>query len=283
MESLAEPVQTLLKDLKDNTNTFIFTSLIFSYQALKGEFPCICAPQPSFCYGYLFMPFFIVTTLMLATDARFGRVIRYTCWTCSINFSSILVLRSLKALCVGLLWIAAVFIDAEWYVCCMNENSRAVAELQCKEKKDVTSGGEPVVTINQMIINSRFYGMILLCGITFVGCIVPPFWRTFRATSYSACGDCQSLKCCSKEVDGDELMLEVGEELVSKAQREMKEKEINDKVPKGEWVDYLQFMEKMIAPVTGCRVQSNNQQNPEESVPLQTVQRSPSAPGGGTT
>lgn len=156
MQALVNPMQTLFKEIKDNCNTFVLSCLVFSYQALKGDFPCTCKAQEGYCYAYMVIPSYILFALMFVMDGRFQRACRYTCWSFSSNFCWVLIRRCIKALCVSLLWVASVFFDAEWFVCCNNQNPRAVAELQCKAKKDITpQHGETVVTIIEMTVYSR--------------------------------------------------------------------------------------------------------------------------------
>uniref|UniRef100_UPI0037E7EEC5 uncharacterized protein isoform X2 n=1 Tax=Semicossyphus pulcher TaxID=241346 RepID=UPI0037E7EEC5 len=247
MQAVAVSMQSLISGIKDNSNVFVISGLIFSYQTVKGEFPCSCKPQAQFCFAYMLMPSSMLFVLMLATDARFQRALQYTIRTCSSNFLCVLFSRSVKALCVGMLWVASVLLDAEWYVCCWNNNPRNVAELQCEKKKDITPGSGSVVTITEMILNSRLFGLSLLCAITFVVVILLPCRRLFDLTD-----QLQHLKCCKKEVDVHELILEVGEIVVTKVLEKDQETKLSEKVERNiaerTWVDYLDLVEETIDP-----------------------------------
>ncbi|CAJ1085631.1 uncharacterized protein LOC121517106 isoform X2 [Xyrichtys novacula] len=246
MDALVGPMQTLFKDLKANSNLIIFSVLVFVYQAVEREFPCSCQPQALFCLAYMLMPAGLLFIMMLATDAQFQRALKFSCWNCSGSFCWVLTRCSLKALCVGLLWVAAVLLDAEFYVCCWNENSRAVARQQCERKMDVMTGGEEVVTINEMVMNSRLYGMSLLLLMA-AGFLFLMSGRSLLDTKYND-------SCCFKR-NGDlhEIILEVGEEVVSAAQKKKREDLLKETVKKDlekkEWVNYLEVVEQAIKSV----------------------------------
>lgn len=45
----------------------------------------------------------------------------------------------IKAAFFGLLWVVAVLIDGDWYVCCHNNKSDKYPDLACKDKeKNIT-------------------------------------------------------------------------------------------------------------------------------------------------
>lgn len=155
MQAVALPLQQFISNVKDNVNAFVFGVLIFSYQALETGFPCSCKPQRLYCCAYMAMPCLIVIALMLSTDPQFQKAWRYMCSKGSCHFGCVLFRRTIKAVCVGLLWVASVLIDAEWSVCCNNPNPRAVAALQCKNKTDITAVGLRLVTIAEMKVNSQ--------------------------------------------------------------------------------------------------------------------------------
>lgn len=155
MQALVLPLQKLISQVKDNANAIVFSVLVFSYHVFENEFPCSCKPQSEYCRVYMIVPCLIVTILMLSTDLPFQRAWSYTTSKCSCHFGCVLLRRSTKAVCVGLLWSASVLIDAEWYVCCCNHNPKVVAQLQCEAKKEITPSGTPVVTITEMKANSR--------------------------------------------------------------------------------------------------------------------------------
>ncbi|XP_054465789.1 uncharacterized protein LOC129100235 [Anoplopoma fimbria] len=264
MQTVSVPLQDFISKVKDNANAFVFSVLVFSYQALQNGFPCSCKPQPGYCVAYMVLPCLIVTVLMLSTDQPFQRAWTFTTTKGSCHFCCVLFRRSVKASCVGLLWVTSVLIQTEWFVCCNNQNPKAVADLQCKHKTEVTPGGPPVVTIAEMEMTSRMIGMSLLFGITLVGAILLSTW--------TICADNSSCpRCCSREVQVLELILEVGEEVVSKTMKDEQQSKLSDKVnkyiAKGKWVNCLDVVEELIDTI-GEEMQSKhkdiNQQSDQE-------------------
>ncbi|XP_018526654.1 uncharacterized protein LOC108879743 isoform X2 [Lates calcarifer] len=213
---------------------------------------------------------------------QFQRAWKYTTSKGSCHFGCVLFRRTVKAFCVGLLWVASVLIDAEWYVCCHNHNPREDAELQCKTKAEITSGLRPVFTIAEMKTNSRMYGISLLFGITFVG--------TFLLSTWTICADSCCLKCCKREILVHELMLEVGDDAVSETikekQKEIITRKVKDHIDDGKWEECLDLVEDLIDPInqvhsstsTGyqstreSQYKDSSQQREQEQIPLSPIQ-----------
>ncbi|KAK2898135.1 hypothetical protein Q8A73_014515 [Channa argus] len=229
MQALALPVQKFFSTFKDNANTLFFCVVVLYYHTFENKFPCSCEPQNDFCAAYMLMPFFILTALMLSTDSQFLRAFRFTISQTSFRFACVLLLRILKALCMGLLWVASVLIDAEWYVCCQNPNTNEVAVFQCKNGKDLHQG-TPIASIAEMKKNSRLYGMSLLLGLT-VGVCLLSIWKCY--------GDGCCLECCHSKVQVHEMILEVGEDIVpisTKAKlKTMLEEKVNEYITERKW------------------------------------------------
>lgn len=148
-------VQAFFTTAKENSNAVVISFLTLSYHIFENEFPCSCEPQTIYCIAYMVMPVCMVVALMLSTDAQLQRVWRYTLTNASCHFGFVFFRSTVKAICVGLVWPAAVLLSADWFVCCYNQNSQYVAELQCQGKAEITPGGEAVVSIAEMKINSR--------------------------------------------------------------------------------------------------------------------------------
>ncbi|XP_076597861.1 uncharacterized protein LOC143327428 isoform X2 [Chaetodon auriga] len=265
MNTVAVPLQQLISKVKDNANALVFSVLVFSYQALEKEFPCSCKPQPGYCSAYMIMPCLIITVLMLSTDLPFQRAWRYTSSKCSCHFGCVLFRRSVKAACVGLLWVGSVLIHADWFVCCNNQNPKQVAELQCQAKTDVTPAGTPVVTIAEMKMTSRMIGMSLLFAIFFVG--------GFLLSTWTICADACCLKCCRRDVEVHELLLEVGEDVVERTMKEEQHSKLSESVKgyitQGKWVKCLDVVEEFIDTIGGEKTQeqaedTKSQQSEEE-------------------
>ncbi|XP_071314787.1 uncharacterized protein [Trachinotus anak] len=269
MQALVLPLQKLLSQVKDNANAIVLSVLVFSYHVFENEFPCSCQPQSDYCRVYMVVPCLIITILMLSTDLPFQRAWSYTTSKGLCHFGCVLFRRSVKAVCVGLLWASSVLIDAEWYVCCCNHNPRVLADLQCKAKTEITPAGKPVVTIAEMKTNSRLYGISLLFGITFVGAVLLSTW--------TICADFCFLQCCRREVLVHELLLEAGEDVVLQTMKERQKsilsKTVNDYINQGAWEKCLDVVEDLINPVEEQQRCLNmcNTQDPVSSTSTSTV------------
>ncbi|XP_059188465.1 uncharacterized protein LOC131971160 [Centropristis striata] len=265
MQAITVPLQEFLSKVKDNANVFVLSILVYSYHVLDKDFPCSCGPQPGFCSAYMVMPCLILTVLMLLTDLPFQRAWRYTRSKGSCLFGYVLFRRTVRAVCVGLLWNTSVLIDAEWFLCCYDQNPKEVADSQCGSKTDNTPGDTPVVTIAEMKINSRMMGMVLLFGIMFVGAILLSSWTV--CVNDNCC-----LKCCRREVEVHELVLEAGEEVVVKTMKEKQQSLLREKVEEymaeGKWVSCLDVVEEFIDTIgedkTKLQHEDNRQQSDEE-------------------
>lgn len=113
---------------------------------LGRNFQCTCKPQASDCNFYLTLPFCILFVFILWTDRNFQRVCKHLCssacggsnrlHTCS--FFGSLVPHVVQAAMIGLLWVIYVFLDGNWYVCCLNNHSAQQAQLACKSDGSLT-------------------------------------------------------------------------------------------------------------------------------------------------
>ncbi|XP_041801194.1 uncharacterized protein LOC121612392 isoform X3 [Chelmon rostratus] len=265
MKAVAVPLQQLISKVKDNANAFVFSVLVVSYQALEAEFPCSCKPQPGYCSAYMIMPCLIIAVLMLSTDLPFQRAWRYTRSKGSCHFGCVLFRRSVKAVCIGLLWVGSVLIQADWFVCCNNQNPRQVAELQCQTKTDVTAAGTAVVTIAEMKMVSRMIGMSLLFAVFFTAAFLLSTWTVYA--------DVCCPKCCRRDVQVHELILEVGEDVVERVMKEEQHSKLSESmkgyIAQGKWVNCLDVVEELIDTIGGEKKEDHHedkksQQNEEE-------------------
>ncbi|KAF3861031.1 hypothetical protein F7725_001286 [Dissostichus mawsoni] len=54
-------------------------------------------------------------------------------------------LHILKAFLVGLLWVAFVLLDGDWYVCCKNDGSKQQVQLACKAEANITDNERVII------------------------------------------------------------------------------------------------------------------------------------------
>lgn len=122
------------------TSATIF--LMFTYTILLDrDLACTCAAQQWACPLYMALPVLIIFVLTLWTSRSFLGVCRFTCTFCGSEGCGLLVASLSKvagALSVGLLWVAFVLIDGDWYVCCRNNGSDAEQLLGCKAAERIT-------------------------------------------------------------------------------------------------------------------------------------------------
>ncbi|XP_029993773.1 uncharacterized protein LOC115421909 isoform X3 [Sphaeramia orbicularis] len=271
MQALTAPLQQFIGAVKDNGNSLIFSVLIFCFHEQNSTFPCTCKPQASYCTTYMVCPFFIITSLMLLTDQAFRRAWRYTT-TKGCHFGLVLCRRVVKAVCIGSLWVVSVLIRADWYVCCWNPNSVSVARLQCQSQV-VTN--PDVVTVKEMEINSRMYGMALLLGITVMAALLLPAWTVFTKGKDA---EGKGGGCCSSQVQVDELLLEVQEEILTKTIKEKQTKvmteSLNSHISKGDWVRCFHVVDDFIdehPPVVAEEKKKKDEEETQESAENQEI------------
>ncbi|XP_037628648.1 uncharacterized protein LOC119489820 isoform X1 [Sebastes umbrosus] len=208
--------------------------LIFTYTFLLGrDFECTCKPQRFQCFVYLFLPFFIILLLILLTDRSFQRVCRYlcSCAGCSrettCNFWGSFIRHILKTALVSLLWVAFVYLDGDWYVCCENDHSEQQAPLACKAKDNITE--EEQETIAELRNESRVIGVSILCGIVVVAFLIPLSRK---------CCEGQS-SCCNRRFLFERLILEeeddVLKDILRKSAKDQLTEEVKNRIRGGQW------------------------------------------------
>ena len=113
---------------------------IFTYNILLDrDFACTCKPQVPICFLYMLLPPFIILLSILLTNRSFQRVYRFHCSHCTLRWGhfSFYIHHFLRAFLVGLLWVAFLLLDGDWYVCCQNNGSEEQAKLACKDKRTI--------------------------------------------------------------------------------------------------------------------------------------------------
>uniref|UniRef100_A0A3Q2UKK3 Uncharacterized protein n=1 Tax=Fundulus heteroclitus TaxID=8078 RepID=A0A3Q2UKK3_FUNHE len=109
-------------------HTYMAVVVIFSYSVLLSrDFECTCKPQRYDCIVYLVIPALIVTVLMLWSNRLLHRFCTYCCM-----FKGFVLCQILKSALVGLLWVSFLFIEGDWFACCLNNLSEEQANLPCK-------------------------------------------------------------------------------------------------------------------------------------------------------
>lgn len=92
----------------------IIVILILNVGVMLFRYECNCETRSRDCSVHMAIPFFIIFVLQLWTD----KTLRYT--FARIESCCHVVYHMIKAALVGLLWVAFVLIEGQWYACCVS-------------------------------------------------------------------------------------------------------------------------------------------------------------------
>ncbi|XP_054869105.1 uncharacterized protein LOC118471641 isoform X2 [Amphiprion ocellaris] len=206
--------------------------MMFTYNVLLDrDFSCSCRAQRLECSFYMVLPLLIIVVLILWTDRPLHSICRHVCrrrcWSWSF------MPRVLKALLVGLLWVAFVLIDGDWYVCCRNNLSDLLVHLPCTDQTKITA--EERVRIVELKNWSRVYGSVLLLAIVLIAALMSVFeWE----------------RCCNTQPLFQRLILEAKrnklEEVLRKAAEEKLTEKVIEKIDDGPWDQVCDVVETLI-------------------------------------
>ncbi|XP_008287074.1 protein FAM26D-like [Stegastes partitus] len=207
-------------------------TMMFTYNVLLDrDFACSCKAQTYSCNCYLALPVVVIFVLMLWTNGPFHSVCRHICIRPYPVFS--LVIHMCRALLVGLLWIAFVLIDGDWYVCCKNDLSDLLEHLPCTDQQKLTT--EERVKIVDLKNKSRVWGSFLLLGIV----CVAAFMSMFKFTT-----------CCNPETLYQRLILEAEgnklQEVLKEAAEQTLKDNVNRKINNGRWDEVCNVTETLM-------------------------------------
>ncbi|KAL7399632.1 hypothetical protein ABVT39_027846 [Epinephelus coioides] len=220
--------------------------LMFTYTILLDrDFACTCKSQDFDCILYMALPCFIILVLMLWTDRWFRSVCRYLCsrprsrclQPCA--FWGSFFHRIFRAFLVGLLWVAFVYIDGDWFVCCQNDGSEQQQHLACKAVIKITETEQ--VDIAQLKNKSREIGGWLLCAIVLAASLMP-FCVQRKCCEDSCCDNRRFLyhKLILKE---EETVLK---EVLRKSAKEKLTTGVEDRIRSGQWLECFDVAGELI-------------------------------------
>ncbi|XP_045911255.1 uncharacterized protein LOC123974517 [Micropterus dolomieu] len=209
----------------------------------------------------MMLPFFILFVLQLWTDKKFQIAWKYTCactWTCRfnkeccnkcchriccccycctccINYTKrlckvfcIFLHHIMKAVFIGLLWVASVLIDGDWYVCCWNDQSKQQKQLACKAETDMTAMERKIIA--ELKDWSWVIGISLLFGALFLAALMSSFGRI-------KCGEDSA--CCNRKNLYYKVILEeekdVLREILTKTAKEKLAEDFGNKIRGKQW------------------------------------------------
>ncbi|XP_030589930.1 uncharacterized protein LOC115783302 [Archocentrus centrarchus] len=190
-----------------------------------------CNVQTFECNEIMAVPFFLVFFLMLLIDQTFRSAAK--------NAGTLLCLvvkRVFRAISIGLLWVVAMLILTNWYVCCNTDE-----ETRMLFRKDRLKPEEEA-RITEVIIKSKLIAYSLLLGMTVVTFFVNwSGWRKYFINKFS---------CCNKKTFYYKLILEeekkVLEELLRKEANETLTKEIQSNINRKDWDGCFNVAQQMI-------------------------------------
>nr|XP_029132074.1 uncharacterized protein LOC109978606 isoform X2 [Labrus bergylta] len=256
-------MKDILNKLASNhLSTYVSIILMFTYTILLNrDFACTCKPQVLDCNSYMALPFFIVFFLTLWTNGGFLKVCRYTlCCSegCSKKCCCFLIFASPKvveAVFVGLLWVAFVLVDGDWYVCCRNNGSVAQVVLACKAKENITKDERAM--ISDLKNKSRDIAGGLLLGIICVGFLFKLLVRS---------------KCCNRKFVYDKLILEeegkVLKDLLRKSATDQLSNKVQIKIQEGRFEECFNVAEELIKELTPPDARGQAEEQDPADVPL---------------
>ncbi|XP_034721526.1 uncharacterized protein LOC117940306 [Etheostoma cragini] len=245
--------------------TYVAVIVIFVHNVvLDKDLECSCKQQVLDCNFYMIMPSFLVFILQLWTDTTFQRALKYTCaCTCDCpcgcekrcKLFCVLVYHIVKAVLVALLWVTSVYIDGDWFVCCMNDESEQQAQLACKEKHNLTA--EDRATIAQLKNRSTLVGMSLLFCILLLAALISSFGLRC----------CKDSSCCNRNILYYKVILDEEEnvlkEILTKAAKEQLTDAVKSKMDRPDWQKCFDAAKELVEQPTAPRFPeaAENQEN----------------------
>ena len=129
--------------LKQLSPYMAFIVIFVHNVVLDKDFECSCENQLVDCIFYMLLPALVLLCLQLWMDNTNQRTCKYILSRKRGIFSRVILYQVIKAALISLLWIVYVFIDGDWYVCCMkgtnSTESSKHPDFACKDKnKDIT-------------------------------------------------------------------------------------------------------------------------------------------------
>ncbi|XP_039460869.1 uncharacterized protein LOC120435398 [Oreochromis aureus] len=269
----------------------IFVTIVgsFTYNLLlERDMACTCKQGTPDCGIYMALPACIIFILILWTDKKFKTACKFTfacrckgskkdgespspaavasqeqeqrqeqSKCCRTELCGVLLIRILKAGCVGLLWAVSVLMDGDWYVCCNLEKSNNWTNLACKDKQNITA--EENITIIEMKNESRNIGFGLLFGIIGLAALMSLF-------DWKRCFEC----CCRRRIVFDTVILEEGEyllkEILTEAAKEELTKTIFNQISETQkdWIECLDAAANMVEKSSEPKLSKKQEQLKDE-------------------
>ncbi|XP_029361662.1 uncharacterized protein LOC115045866 [Echeneis naucrates] len=214
MESMKSVLNGFLTQLRQKASVFVVMISIFCHHIiLKHDLECTCENQGADCWMYMITPaciFFLITLLL---DKVFSVICRLKLANCHKGTCCVVCCHVMKAVLIGLLWCVSVLIDGDWYACCFGDKQ---SKLACQSQLT----DDERVLILKLKNESRIIGLSSLLSITLLATLISSVpWRWYSAADRF-----------NKKVHFDKIILEQGQETVTKRLREAADKMLNEKL-----------------------------------------------------
>ncbi|KAK2898168.1 hypothetical protein Q8A73_014548 [Channa argus] len=129
-------------------NFCIYFAVVVIILVLGKDFACTCKPQEFDCTNWIHISSFLGSSFRHIVQAAF----------------------------IGLLWVVFVFLEGNWFICCMNNHSQEQAQLPCKSEGVLTDDERAIIA--ELKNKSRIIGTFLLLGIVGVPALLSSLgWR----------------------------------------------------------------------------------------------------------
>lgn len=160
MEALKTALTQFVDHISQTAGVYTSVIVIFVFHVgLEKDLPCTCEDQHAVCWSYLILPAFFIFLFLLWVDKTFQSASTNICRArYKLHFRTVFWIRIGKAACVGSLWVVAVLLDGDWYICCQNHT--AYKYLACTDKANNTADEQR--TRNQLVGNSMV-SLMFLC------------------------------------------------------------------------------------------------------------------------
>ncbi|XP_041858905.1 uncharacterized protein LOC121651089 isoform X2 [Melanotaenia boesemani] len=163
--------------------TLFFTiTACFAYHAMVDE--TLSGSSVHDCNVHMVVPAVVLFFLKLWADQSFQRAFIFVFKGLCTRFlylkmlSRVFLFGFSKALLVALLWVIAMLVDGDWYVCCNENHCEHEMQQICKNQSNITS--EEKLYITEMKTRSKTIGFGLLLAVVTLASLISPLERMQR-------------------------------------------------------------------------------------------------------
>ena len=132
--------QTMVSLLTKAAGAFVLLVIFFIFKYIfELDFICSCSPGVHpFGILYMVLPPWIICVLLYAMNKTYQKLFCCGPFRRCNHCCSFAVQQVIQLLSIGLFWIAAVFIDGDWYVCYTGNKDEKHMKIPCTKKDNMT-------------------------------------------------------------------------------------------------------------------------------------------------